>query len=361
MQKKKIKKYNRSNNKNNNKKNNNLKIEQKLVNLTINASLLEIRSWIKPGNVHKTQNFPGTTYEDFITAATSLEDTWFWYFFECKKHFNPVNFQKLAGCYVEFINKAVNKMMDVQDGGNVLLGHILLLGLIFIPSVYGFLYSFSSSFQFWKFCFNIIENSTPQHTIKLYKAIRKANPGGMGSVEKYDLYSENAFEEIIQDNVNLKKIFEFSSDRDSIAECIATNFKFIREEILPKLNSLWEEYEIKINRVFDKLSNTLIDKEIVEINFYLNEFIIRLYLFILSKNPDTLIIRKNNLKIATEISNKASNLYQLYFLLDKELWIQQLSNFDYDLQQYKGKRNPGTTADLLAVTLYIKLILYNLF
>ena len=78
------------------------------------------------------------------------------------------------------------------------------------------------------------------------------------------------------------------------------------------------------------------------------------------KKLDTLIIRKNDISIAKEISKRAENLYQMYFIMDKELWMQELYNFDNELQQYKGKRNPGATADLLAATIFLKIIFLNL-
>ena len=47
-----------------------------LVNIAVNSSLLEIRAWPKPGNVHKTRNFSQSTYEDFLTVAYQGKSTW---------------------------------------------------------------------------------------------------------------------------------------------------------------------------------------------------------------------------------------------------------------------------------------------
>lgn len=327
-----------------------------LVNLVLNSSLSEIRAWIKPGNVHRTNNFPNTTYQDFITASLSLKNNWKQLFRNVQSYNeNEIKNNRigsLSQIYTEFLINSVQKMMSVQSGGNVLLGHLLTLTPLYISAASVLTESAPSKKRFWEICKNIITDSHYEDTIRLYTAIRTANPGGMGRIEKYDLYSNNAFDEIQQDNINLQKIFDFSKNNDTISELLSSNYRFIRTEILPRMDKLFEDYQFSFSQHIINLSKELIDRDILDIDRNWNEFIVRIFLYILGSKEDSLIMRKSTKYQAQKISNRSMELYDLFFMMDRTTWFDELRKFDEELHQLKGKLNPGTTADILAASLF---------
>lgn len=318
-----------------------------------NASLIEIRAWPKPGNVHRKHDFPNTTYSDFLNVALNLHDQWADFLIKLNEEFDK-GIYDLSSNYTSFLLKSVKKMMELQSGGNVLLGHLMLITPLVISSVYCMKKGIENKKEFWNTVNKIIQNSSPQETVVLYEAIRSANPGGMGSIEKYDIYGKNTFDQLLNDDINLEKIFNLSKNYDSISYELATNYSFIRTEILPKMEKLIDEYHL--DRIFRKLSRKLLKTDLVEVSVEFNELIVRIFLYILGCRPDTLIIRKNNSKIAEEISKKSRILFDNYYKEENSQWIADLEDFDDELHASEGKLNPGTSADLLAAAIFIKLL-----
>ncbi|MHA1730055.1 MAG: triphosphoribosyl-dephospho-CoA synthase [Promethearchaeota archaeon] len=349
-----------------------------LINITVNSSLCEIRTYPKPGNIHKNSEFSATKYGDFLLAAYKMIYDWSFLFEELNEIVNKSKTDvddgivheenyPYSSIYTTFLISSTTHMMSAQSGGNVLLGHLMLLTPLFITATYGLMKGFRNRQEFWEFNKKIIKNSTPLDTISLYKAIKIANPGGMGTIKRYDLYSKSAFDEIREDNINLNKIFELSSGYDSISHELAANYEFLRTEIIPKMGKLIDEYSVNIkdnknclNKPIKILSQRVIKKDIIEISPQFNEFILRLFLYILSIRPDTLITRKNNQEIAEQISETSGVLFYDFYKADRGIWYNEIHNFDEKLQKSRGKLNPGTTADLLAASIYIKL-LYDFF
>lgn len=326
-----------------------------------NASLIEIRAWPKPGNVHRKHDFPNTNYGDFLKVAYNLHDLWADFLIKLNEEFDK-GIYDLSSNYTSFLLKSVKKMMELQSGGNVLLGHLMLITPLFISSAYCMKKGIENKKEFWNTVNKLIQNSSPQETVVLYEAIRAANPGGMGSIEKYDIYGKNTLDQLINDNINLEKIFKLSKNYDSISYELATNYFFIRTEILPKMEKLIDEYTNNsktinnLDRIFRKLSRKLLKTDLVEVSVEFNEFIVRIFLYILGCRPDTLIIRKNNSKIAEEISKKSGILFDNYYKVENSQWIADLEDFDDELHASEGKLNPGTSADLLTAAIFIKLL-----
>ena len=330
---------------------------KRLVIITMNSSICEIRTTPKPGNVHKFHDFPNTKYEDFLTAVYNLEKDWNELGNEIIQD-DTIDEKKLPSILGQFYHSSVKNMMEVQSGGNVLLGHIMLMAPLFISAIYCIKNQIKEMDDFWKICSGMIQNSTADDTINLYKALRIAQPGGMGIKQKYDIFSSTAFDELSQDKINLSKIFEISKDYDSISHELATNYSFIKNEILPKINRLQDEYGERIDAPLRRIKKKVVRFDVIKKWHHFNEFIIRIYIYILSVKPDTLIIRKNNgdLKAAEEITSNAKNLYDSFFYEDLSIWMCKIQDFDEKLQKENGKHNPGATADLLACSLYIMML-----
>jgi triphosphoribosyl-dephospho-CoA synthase len=324
--------------------------------IATNSSLLEIRTWPKPGNVHKTHNFSTTTYSDFLKVGYA--SAYFW-----ENMINEINRteQPLSTLYVSQLFNATKMMMNIQSGGNVLLGHFMLILPVVISSAMCNQRKIRDLSKLWEYTQKILQNSTVNDTIILYQALRTAQPGGMGIREKYDIFSDNYKEQLENDNITLAKIFDMSQEYDGISKELITNYEFIRETVISKIEQYIMDYE-DLSLIFPRqCTQTLIQRDVIEISQDLNELLIRVYLFILSEKADTLIRRKTSLSKSEQISKRAQDLLEKYNHKSKHEWTKKVHDFDVFLQNGNGKLNPGTTADLLACSLCIYMIKTNFF
>jgi triphosphoribosyl-dephospho-CoA synthase len=297
------------------------KTEETIAQCGAIAALLEVSGYPKPGNVHRTRDFQDTRYEHFLISSMVLFPVLqgIAYRGKCAQQKQiPLNELKLG----EAILTAVKDTRQWQQGGNTNLGIILL----FIPlaCAAGMLLDHPR-----ENLNSIIKNSTSDDTMKLYEAIRIANPGGLGSVEKFDLNTTSPTV-LQQEQMNLYEIFRISAERDSIAREWISNFHITFEVGFPYF------------------------KDVLEKTKDINTSTVHTYLKILADIPDTLISRKYGREMAEHISRQANHVLKAGGLLTEQskliLW-----NFDSEVRQ-KEKINPGTTADLTAAAIMVALI-----
>lgn len=295
------------------------------------ASLLEVVGWPKPGNVHRTQNHVNTRFEHFLAGIVAILPNFRIF---CEKIFQKSfkhedDYKKIKLGY--FYKKAAKEMIKWQDGGNVLLGHILILAPLAVAAIICIKKHQTGLNDLKKCLYEVIKNSSVNDTIDLYQAIRLCNPGGLGKIEKYDINDDTSFFELKKDKINLQKIFELSKDYDLISLEYSTGFTIILNEGLP---------------YFIKIFNQAKDINIATVNTYLK---------LLSLNPDTLVIRKSGFESALHISKAASNILK-YGGISSEKGLRLTLELDKELQAKKGKLNPGTTADLISGVIFCALL-----
>ena len=295
------------------------------------SSLLELSGWPKPGNVHRTNNFEDTRFEHFLAGIAAIQPV----FRElCEKIYKCVDTDTLDFSKIElglFYKKSTKEMMRWQSGGNVLLGHILILApLVSAATICVKLDKFKLE-DFKSTLKKLIIDATVEDTLNLYDAIKICNPGGLGQIEKYDIYGENSYDEIRQDAITLKQIFEFSKDYDLISNEYFSGFSITLEEGVP--------YFIE---TFEKTKD-------------INIAIVNTYLKLLSSHLDTLIIRKSGKEGAVKVSKTASEIINFGGISTKK-GLDLTIKFDKDLCKQNGKMNPGTIADLVAGVIFCALI-----
>ncbi len=295
------------------------------------ASLLEVSAWPKPGNVHRTINFEKTRFEHFLAGICAIQISFknlcYRVSEEYKTNLHDFSSVRLGNFFLD----AVKRMIDWQGGGNVLLGHILILGILSVTATICIKQDALSFKDFKQNLIKIIKESTPTDSINLYKAIRYCNPGGMGTVQKYDLSNDNSLQDLKSDNINLEKIFQLSQDYDLISYEYANGFPIILSEGFP--------YYLE---TFNKTGDV-------------NVASVHTFLRILANHPDTLICRKSGLTAAKMVSFTAREILDEKGLLSSK-GKKMIKKFDAFLQSKKGKMNPGTSADLLAGVIFLSLI-----
>lgn len=296
------------------------------------ASLLELAGYPKPGNVHRMKNFEKTRFEHYLVGIIAIQPSFRLFCEEIyQKSFKSNDNYKSIELGLFFKN-AAEEMTKWQYGGNVLLGHILILAPL-AAAVTICLKEHQYKINDLKYFLNkIIENSSVNDTLNLYRAIKLCNPGGLGKIEKYDITDENSIEEIISDNINLKKVFELSKEYDLISLEYSSCFSIILNEGLPFFLKTFREYK---------------DINIATVNTYLK---------LLSLNPDSLIKRKSGIEAALYVSKRASIILKNKGIAS-EKGLRLAFELDNELQEKKGKLNPGTTADLISGVIFCGLAL----
>ncbi len=264
------------------------------------ACLLELRA-IKPGNVGYHSSGHGMSVEQFeLSAQVSAE---------------PL-FSDSEGVG-ERVLKAVNATHDaVADNTN--LGIILLTAPIAEVLV-----NTGYSNKLRDYLKEVLSSLSVNDAKHCYKAIQRAMPGGMGKVDEQDISNEPT--------VSLFKAMQMSADKDRISYQYANGFSDIFEHNLP----IYKEYLGKWG-----------SPEWATTAVFLSQWL---------REPDSLIIRKNSLLKAREISDMIAPLAnQVLASRDPTDHISGLLSLDGELKN--AGINPGTTADITVVTLFVAML-----
>ncbi len=185
----------------------------------------------------------------------------------------------------------------------------------------------------------IVDHSTVNDTLDVYRAFHIANPGGDKNREvntwtdihdRYDINNPNVMQNIIEDNLTLVDLFRLSSEVETLSNEWSNYFSDIVNEVFPYLSAQ---------------SGDLNDVE---------EGIVRTFLWLLARQPDGLIIKKAGLEKAKEIQSFAKEV--LESSSNGQDSSRLLDRLDMILRSDGNRYNPGTTADIISVAILLKLI-----
>lgn len=264
----------------------------------LQACLLELKA-IKPGNVGYHADGHGMIVQQFeLSARVSA----------------PALFDPQADSVGERILNAVGAT-HVAVGDNTNLGIILLVAplaqaLINLPADQPLQMRLQT----------LLPSLSIEDAVKCYQAINIAKPGGMGEVEDQDIGHTP--------KVSLIEAMQLAAERDTIAREYVSNYQ-----------SLFR-YNIEIYREF---YNRWGSSKWAATAVYLSQLL---------RQPDSLIIRKNGLLKAREISDMIAPL------ADRVLAATDPLRFENELLLLDGQLktsgiNPGTTADMTVATLFV--------
>lgn len=248
----------------------------------------------KPGNVHPNASFADVTYRDFVKSAVVSA---------------PILAQASSIGVGQSILDAVLATREAV-GSNTNLGMLLLLGpLAAIPGD--------------RTCKDgirdVLANLTTTDTEMVYSAIRHAKPGGLGKVSEGDVASTPT--------ITLLEGMKLAADRDLIAKQYVTAFEDV--------------FAIGVETFCNS----------IQLGLKWEPAVIATQLAFMSRYPDSLIARKCGQELAQEAQQRAQDLLQSDW--DRTLNCPRLQEFDAWLRADGNKRNPGTTADLIAASLFV--------
>jgi triphosphoribosyl-dephospho-CoA synthase len=295
------------------------------------AALLEVSAYPKPGNVHRTRNFLDTKYEHFLAGSVALGGAMGK--LAVKGHEAESGERSLEDLGLgEGILEAVTDSLCWQNGGNVNLGVVLLFAPLATAAGSVLMRHGEVIVQDLREKLELVTRSTtPEDAVRVYEAIRASmTPKILGEVEELDVHDESASYEIVERGMTLIDVFRLCSDRDLICREWTSGFKVTFEEGYPHLGGALDSGDV-------------------------NSAIVDAFLLILSKNPDSLIIRKSGETKAAEVSARARGILELGGS-GSEAGKDALGLLDEELAQAGRSLNPGTTADLTASSLFVALL-----
>jgi triphosphoribosyl-dephospho-CoA synthase len=294
------------------------------------AILLEVSAHPKPGNVHRTADFPETRYEHFLASAVAVAP----HFRHAAERGVQVSTGKIGPADIgigTIIKDAVESMSSWQSDGNTLLGAIILLSPLAVGAGMTLAEDEFSLARLRRSVRTVVESSTPMDAVNVYDAILMAKPAGLGKAPKLDVTDPASKQKILEDKVTLFEVFKIASKYDSIASEWVNNYPITLDLGYPYFTQQLEE-----------------TKDI-------NTATVHTFLKILSEVPDTLIARKVGLAKAKEISVQARRVLERGGLTNP-VGRRQLQKFDRKLRDPAHELSPGTTADITEAVLAISIL-----
>jgi|694.fasta_scaffold93286_2 triphosphoribosyl-dephospho-CoA synthase len=251
----------------------------------------------KPGNVSPASEFHDATVADFLKSAAAIAPEM------ALAETRPLG---------ETILQAVQATRSVV-GHNTNLGIILLIApLAAVPPEQSLFDGVTE----------ILRRTTVDDSQSVYRAIRLAQPAGLGEVEDQDLQSEPS--------LTLQECMRLAADRDLIAAQYANGFQQV------------------LNCGLEWL------REAASISHSQQQQIVWLAVRIMSEFGDSLIARKCGEEVSHAVREKAKSLLQTGWPAKGDS-ADSLMELDAFLRADGNRRNPGTTADLVAAILFAAL------
>jgi len=259
------------------------------------ACLIEV-SAPKPGNVTPAHDFPDTTYLDFLLSAAAIGPA-----------FRDAARRGVGATVLQAVRDTRRLVR-----ANTNLGIVLLLAPLARAAG-------SGNGPLRERVSRVLADLTLADAEDAFAAIRLAAPGGLGRVETEDVHGEPGR--------TLREAMALAADRDSIA----------REYVM--------DYELTFGLAAPAL------RQARAAGCSWPEAAVEAYLRTLAEVPDSLVARKEGPEAARAVSAGARQVLAASRAARKEA----LAAFDAELRSHGNRRNPGTTADLVAAGLFVAL------
>lgn len=257
------------------------------------ACLLEV-SAPKPGNVHRSADFEDVTFVDFAVSAVAIA---------------PAMEQAASAGIGAAVLQAIHATRQLVHT-NTNLGTVLLLApLAAVPRDEPLREGVSA----------LLRGLTANDSANVYEAIRVAAPGGLGKVSEMDVAE--------QPPDCLLAAMQAAAARDLVARQYVNDFATVFDEVLPTLAAGPGR------------------------GWSLIETIVHTQLELMQRYGDSLIERKCGPQVAGEAATRAGRALAAG-PVDSLSYLEAVADLDFWLRSDGHRRNPGTTADLLAAGLF---------
>lgn len=262
----------------------------------VSEAILAEASSIKAGNVHPYASFSDMQFRDFQLASLAIGQA-----------FDQTVPTRELG---QIVLVSVQAMLEAVRI-NTSLGTILLLAplALSLPSNDDFLSQRIS---------NVIAQSTSSDSQKIYQAILLAKPGGLGQVEHQDVRA---------------------SAPPSILDAM-------------KPAASWDDVALQYTNGFEQVIRWKDRLLTLQKDYGLSQAIRCLQIEILASGPDSLIVRKQGKQIGASVQSQALKVLSSG-AYGSDTYESAWRDFDAFLRQDQHRKNPGTTADLIAAAVFL--------
>jgi len=252
----------------------------------------------KPGNVHRGADFEDVTYVDFLQSAVVI---------------GPVLARTAELGVGAAVLEAVRATQEAV-GTNTNLGTLLLIAaLARVPDET----SHSDGIS------RVLHELTFTDTRNVYEAIRVAVAGGLGQAAEADVHAEPP------PDLSLVDAMRLANDRDLVARQYCNQFA-------------------DVFRIAAWIEGCMAQ------GWPLDTAIVHAHIRQLALEADSLIGRKCGSQVAEQAQAMAKRILDSG-LPGEEVYEFLLAEFDFWLRSDGHRRNPGTTADLIAAALFVLL------
>jgi triphosphoribosyl-dephospho-CoA synthase len=272
---------------------------ERVAQCAVLAMLFELSSSPKPGNVDRCHDFSDIGFNHFLISAVSAY---------------PI-FRKAAngeGRVGSLILEGVQAWKTWNLGSNTHFGSLVLMMPIAIAA--------GKPGELHRELENVLEKTSVTDAIDFYCAFEKAK-ARVVEVDSFSLNDRNWQETVRESGKTLLELMRLSAKHDIVAREWAGNYE--RSFLLAK-------------RIDEQISR-----------WGQNDGVVRTFLEALAEVPDSLICAKFGGEVARKVSQRAGEA-----LLDDTLG--KARELDEDL--LADDINPGSTADLIAASLFISLL-----
>jgi len=169
----------------------------------------------------------------------------------------------------------------------------------------------------------VLAETTVADAAAVYRAIRAAAPGGLGTAPAEDVRQTPT--------VTLREAMQLAAERDAIAREYTTDFALTFEIGAPAVRTARAA-----GRAWDEAT-------------------VEAFLALLAAVPDTHVARKVGREAAEALSRRAAEV-QAAGGVRTAAGRQALADFDRELRDERNARNPGTTADLVCAALFVVIL-----
>ena len=256
----------------------------------------------KPGNVSRSVSFADARFEDFAASAVAI---------------GPALRDAGQASVGATVSRAVADTRRLV-ATNTNLGMILLLAPLAKAAARA-----DEGGGLRSALHDVLADLTVGDARLAYGAIRAASPAGMGEVEDHDLGEDEV-------TVTLREAMDAARHRDAVAREYVTDFAITFTLGAETLQRCWHD------------------------GARFSDAVVMAFLTILAEVPDTLIARKNGAPTAADVSRRAAGVLAAGGSLTAR-GRARLADLAHELGDEAHALNPGTTADLVAASLFVVL------
>jgi triphosphoribosyl-dephospho-CoA synthase len=271
----------------------------------------------KLGNVHPQASFSDMCHEDFLRSAIAISP--------CFDQRGKLSVGKLVYESVSATQASVKV--------NTNLGTLLLLAPVAMAARPG-RNALSPQSHFSETITNlrertaiVVDRLTAEDSRAIYAAIRLSAPGGLGKTDKLDVHQAEAPPKL----VDAMRVVE---DIDQVAKTYCTRFHFLFDEVVPALKQALEH-----------CGDTSEGIRLFQLRW-------------LARFGDSLVHRKLGEHENRLLQKKAIRLLKIFESENQQMTDRFEKNWqalDKWMREEGHRRNPGTTADLIAAGLFVLL------